>query len=194
MPLRPDQPPAAHIAWAKYLRDVIPGDDVKIHRHYDEGERNSISIFTSENAEGIVAATVGVMDYDQGRGEGEMLSTEILLDARGRPCDVANVVGTIAFCIMKDGWKVAPGVAFPDIVAMYAPHLRVKHVLFVPPFQWDAAMSRVTVGDKTVFPLLAVPITEGELRLVEQQGSDELMELWERLSTDILDWSRDGVA
>lgn len=194
MPPPAAKPPAAHVAWAKHLREKIPGDSIKVFRHYDEGERNAITIFTSENAEGIVAATVGVMEYDQARPGKPPLATEILLDARGRPCDVANVAGTIAFCIMKDGWKVAPDVTFPDVVAMYAPELRVKHVLFVPPFQWESGMSRVTLGDRTIFPLLAVPITEGELRLVEQQGADELTERWERLSTDVLDWSREGVA
>ena len=194
MPPPSTKPPAAHIEWAKYLRLKVPGDPVKVFSHYDEGEKNVIHIFTSENAEGIVAATVGVMDYDQARPGKPPLATEILLDARGRPCEVANVVATIAFCIMKDGWKVAPGITFPDVVAMYAPDLQVKHILFVPPFQWEDGMTRVTLSDRTIFPLLAVPITDGELRLVERQGEDELTERWERLSTDVLDWSREGVA
>lgn len=194
MPIPSAKPPAAHIAWAKFLRENIPGNSIKVSRHYDEGERNAIAIFTSESAEGIAAATVGLMDYDQGGGAGPPLATEILLDARGRPCDVANVVGTIAFCIMKDGWKVAPGVTFPDVVAMYAPELQVKHILFLPPYQWGSGMSRVTLGDRTILPLLAVPITESELRLIEQQGADELTDRWARLSTDVLDWAREGVA
>jgi hypothetical protein len=55
-------------------------------------------------------------------------------------------------------------------------------------------MSRVTLSDRTIFPLLAVPITEGEIRLVEQRGADELTNRWEGLSTDVIDWSREGVA
>ena len=190
----PDKPPAAHVDWVNHLRAKVPGDSIRVHRHYDEGERNAIAIFTSENAEGVVAATVGVMDYDQRRREGPPLATEILVDARGRPCDVALVAGTIALYIMKDGWKVAPGVTFADIVTMYAPNLRVKHILFIPPFQWEEGMSRVALTDRTIYPLLAVPITDGELRIVEALGEDELQGRWERSSTDILDWSREGVA
>src|SRR5881227_460370 len=108
MPI-PVNPAAAHIEWANYLRTKIPGDSVRVFRHYDEGEQNAIAIFTSENAAGIVAATIGVMDYDQRRGVGPPIPIEILLDARGRPCDVANVVATIGFFIIKDGWKAAPG-------------------------------------------------------------------------------------
>jgi hypothetical protein len=194
MPPQAAKPPVAHIAWAKYLRHKVPGDAVHVSRHYDEGERNAIAIFTSENAEGIVAATVGVMDYDQARPGKPPLATEILLDGRGRPKTIANIAATIAFYIIKDGWRVAPGVTFADMVSMYEPDLRVKHVVFVPPFQWEEGMTRVALADRTIYPLLAVPITEGELRLVQELGADELQERWERTSTDVLDWSREGVA
>src|SRR5688500_10749780 len=56
MPPPGAKPPAAHIAWAKYLREKVPGDTVHVTRHYDDGERNAIAIFTSENADGVVAA------------------------------------------------------------------------------------------------------------------------------------------
>ena len=95
---------------------------------------------------------------------------------------------------MKDGWEVAPGVTFARIVEMYAPDLRVKHILFVAPFQWDRGLTRAELGDRTIYPLLAVPITEGELGLVKAHGSLELERGWERSSTDVLDWSRNGLA
>jgi antitoxin YqcF len=98
----PAKPPAAHVQWVKHLRGKVPGD-VRVFRHYDEGERNAIHIFTSENDEGVVAATVGLMDFDQSRGGGPPLATEILLDGRGRPPHIANIAATIAFFVMKDG-------------------------------------------------------------------------------------------
>ena len=79
------------------------------------------------------------------------------------------------------------------MVSMYAPELEAKHILFVPPFQWAEGMSRVTLGDHTIYPLLAVPITEGELQFVKDCGVDALTSLWERRHTDVLDWSREGV-
>jgi len=154
----PPKLPAAHVEWAKYLRAQVPGDAVHVRLHYDEAERNRIAIFTSENAQGIVAATIG-------------------------------------FYIVKDGWRVAPGVTFADMVGMYAPELAAKHVVFVPPFQWDdGRLTKVALADRTVYPLLAVPITDGELRLVRDYGVDELQDRWERQSTDALDWGRAGIA
>jgi hypothetical protein len=194
MPPPAAKAPAAHIEWANYLRAKVPGDTVRVCRHYDADEKNAIDIFTSENADGVVAATIGVMDQNQARPGKPPLATEILLDGRGRPQRIANIAATIGFYIVKDGWRVAPGVTFADMVSMYEPGLRVKHVLFVPPFQWDDGMTRVGLGDRTLCPLLAVPITDGELRLVEERGADELTERWEQLSTDVLDWSREGVA
>lgn len=55
-------------------------------------------------------------------------------------------------------------------------------------------MTHVTLADRTIYLLLAVPITDGELQLVQKQGVDELQDRWEQLSTDVLDWSREGVA
>ena len=187
------KPPAAHVEWAKYLRSKVPGDAIHVRRHYDDAEQHAIAIFTSENAHGVVAATVGVMEVDQRRGEGPPLATEILLDARGRRPYAADVLATVAFFILKDGWRVRPGVTFADIIPMYAPELRVKHMLFTPAFQWQEGMTRVTLTDRTIYPLLAVPITDEELELVKSRGADVLEERWIRSSTDVLDWSREGV-
>lgn len=193
MPLASPNPPAAHIEWAKYLRAKIPGETVRVVRYGDEDEANSIAIFTSENAEGIVAATIGLMDYNQGQPNSPVLATEILLDARGHSHRVANVAATIGFYIMKNGWKVAPGVTFDDMVSMYEPELLVKHILFVPPFQWSDGMTRVELSDRKVYPLLAVPITDGELQFIKDFGADELQSRWEQKATDVLNWSREGL-
>lgn len=187
-----NKPPAVHIEWAKHLRAQIPGDTIKVTEHLDEGEKHQIDIFTSANDEGIVAATIGLMEYDQSAPGKPPLNTEILVDSQG-PCEfIAHVAATIAFFIIKDRLRVAPGFTFAKIISMYDPWLQVEHVLFVPPFQWRG-MSRVSLSDRTIYPLLAVPITDSELNFVQRQGADQLQERWERESTNVLDWSRDGV-
>lgn len=185
----PTDPPTTHVAWVKHLRARVPGDRLRVHAHHDEDERTSIDVFTSENADGVVAATVGLMDHTR------PIATEVLVDARGPRCDAANLAATIAFFVMKDGWRVAPGVTFADLVGWYAPDLRVKHVLFVTPFQLpDGSLTRVDLaGGTTVHPLLAVPITEEERAFVILRGADALEDRWEQSSTDVLDWTRAGV-
>ena len=185
--------PPAHVEWAKHLREKVPGDTIRAIRHHHDTEERSIDIFISENSEGSVAATIGIMDYDQSAGGGEPLATEVVVDARGPVPYVSNVAATIAFYIMREGWKVRPDNTFLDVIELYAPKLQVRHVLFVPPYQWEDGMTRVTLSDRTIYPLLAVPITDGELDLIERDGAAALTGLWERSSTDMLDWTREGV-
>lgn len=134
------------------------------------------------------------MEYSQSRAGLPPLMTEILVDGRGHLSYVPNVAATVGFYIIKDGWRVAPGVTFANVVEMYAPGLRVRHILFVPPFQWeDNRMTKVALSNRTIFPLLAVPVTDGVLSLVRDRGEGELRARWVSSSTDVLDWARQGV-
>ncbi len=183
-----------HKKWARHLRENVPGSDVRVTRHDDEGQSHHIDIFTSTNEKGVVAATIGLMDHDQSQNPRAQVFSEVLIDVRGCHKYIGNVTATIAFCVMKDGRKVAPGVVFEEVVEMYDPAASMKHVLFVPPFQWEDGMTRVDLGAKTIHPLLAVPITETEMQFVRGNGADALETLWAESECDVLDWGRETVA
>jgi hypothetical protein len=181
--------------WAAHLRAALPGGIVAVHRYWDEAKKNSIDIFTHQNGEGIVAATIGLMDLDQSRDRSRPIFTEILLDARKSDDRVANIVSTAGFYTIKNGWRLAPGVVYEGLVHMYLPQAQVKHLLFVPPFQWDDnTMTAVDLGNITVHPLLAVPITDSELQYVRRNGSEAIQDLWEKSRSDVLDLNRGGAA
>ena len=180
--------------WAKRLRASIPGGTVSVARHYDEAETTALDIFTSDTAPGMVAATIGVMEVDLSRNSESQLFTEILMDSRSRNTHIANIVANIGFYVVKDGWPPFPGTVFENMIEMYSPDLKVKHIMFVPPFQWESRMAKVDLGPKTIHPILAVPITDGENQFVKENGSDALEDLWEQTNCDVLDWSREGVA
>jgi len=182
-----------HRQWAQHMRDSTPEGQVALTLHTDEAEEQTIAIFSSRNVDGVVAATVGLMDHDVGDDPDEPVFVEILVDARGDAAWVAEIVATIAFHVMKDGWKPAPGVIFERAIEMYSPELQVKHVMFVPPIQWEDDMSEVELDEKVVRPLLAVPITESEAAFVRSHGGEALEDLWARLEVDVFDWSREGV-
>jgi hypothetical protein len=182
-----------HREWAQHMRDSTPDGQVALILHTDEAEEQTIAIFSSRNVDGVVSATVGLMDYDVGDEPDEPVFVEVIVDARGDAAWVAEIVATIAFHVMKDGWKPAPGVIFERAIEMYSPELQVKHVMFVPPIQWEDDMSEVELGGKIVQPLLAVPITESEAVFVRAHGSEALEDLWARVEIDVFDWSRSGV-
>ncbi|WP_409173234.1 suppressor of fused domain protein [Variovorax sp. H27-G14] len=151
------------------------------------------SFFESATAEGTLLSTVGLMDVNISATSERELRTEVLLDHRGHASQEANVLATIAFYVLKNGWRPSPGVVFEEMLTFYLPDGPLPHVLFIPPYQWaDSSMTRATVGDLTIYPLLAVPISELERLFVSTQGYEQLQAMWEERQTDVLDWTRAG--
>ncbi len=183
---------SSHKEWASLLRELI-GGNAAVTAYYDEHKENKINIFSSSNDSGVIAATVGLMDTNQSLRPEIEVCTEIIMDQRGHDKSISNILSTIAFCIVKDGWKVSPGVVFYDLVKMYIPNTNLPHVMFTAPFQWDT-MSKVGLTGKTIYPLLAIPISEGESKVAQINAGQELESIWVQQSTDVLNWGRTGVA
>jgi hypothetical protein len=73
---------------------------------------------------------------------------------------------------------------------MYSPDLEVKHIMFVSPFQWEEGMTKINLSTKTIYPLLAVPITQREYEFIKNNSAEALEELWVSKNTDVLNWQR----
>ncbi len=174
------------------MRQLV-GGNASVTAYYDEPDANKIHIFASANSDGIVAATVGLMEINQSHKPGIEIYSEIIMDQRGHDERISNVLSTIAFCVIKDGWKVAPGVVFHDVVKMYVPGTELPHVMFTAPFQWDT-MSKLSLSAKTIYPLVAIPISEAEAEVARANAGQGLEALWVQQSTDVLDWSRKSAA
>jgi len=185
--------PTVHKAWALYLRDNTRGVP-SVRKFYDDDESHSIDVFSSTDTDGVVSATIGLMDIDiKAASAPESIFTEILIDSSNGGDTVGNVLSTVAFYVIKDGWRPAPGAILERMVEMYAPDLAVKHLLFVPPFQWsNNEMTRVELEGKSVLPLLGVPITDSERDFAYEHGSDALERAMEQAGVDIYDWHRVG--
>jgi hypothetical protein len=82
---------------------------------------------------------------------------------------------------------------FHDVVKMYVPGTELPHVMFTAPFQWDT-MSKLSLSEKTIYPLVAIPISEAEAEVARANGGQGLEALWVQQSTDVLDWSRKSAA
>lgn len=183
--------PEVHREWALHLRDNTPGAP-SVQSFHDEGGTHAIDIFFSADSDGAVAATIGLMDIDiRVPGSDDPVFTEILIDSKNGGDTILNVLSTVAFYIMKDGWRPAPGVIFEQMIEMYEPSLAVKHIMFVPPFQWSGdEMTRVALSSRTIYPLLAVPITNPERDFAVTRGSDALQLSMEHGGVDVFDWKR----
>ncbi|QTN28786.1 suppressor of fused domain protein [Rhodoferax sp. AJA081-3] len=174
------------------MRQLV-GGNTSVTAYYDEANANKIHIFSSSNSDGIVAATVGLMEINQSDKPGVEIYSEIIMDQRGHDERISNVLSTIAFCVMKDCWNVAPGVVFHDVVRMYVPGTELPHVMFTAPFQWNT-MSKLSLSAKTIYPLVAIPISEAEAKVAGANAGQDLEAIWVKQSTDVLDWGRKSAA
>jgi hypothetical protein len=181
-------PTQAHKDWAIFLRSQI-GGKVSVAMYDDDERTTRIPIFSGETEGGVVGATIGLMDFDQSRSPAVPLRTEILVDSHMHDAGVLNVLSTIAFYVMKNKWRVAPGVIFEDIFEMYFPDTALPHVYFTAPYQWDS-MAKIVLSDQTIYPLLAIPISAAEADLAGQNSGRDLESLWTANRVDVLDWNR----
>jgi antitoxin YqcF len=186
-------PSAHHRAWARYLRSTLPNHAIDVAAYYDDDRTHRVAILTARNAGGVVAATIGLMEYDQGKA-GAPIFSEVLADSRDGNEYIANVLSTVAFCVIKDGLRIYPGAVFEGAIAMYTSELNVRHAIFVPSMQWGDAMSNVSLVDRIIHPLLMIPITDAESDLVRRQGAEELELLWTRVHCDVFNWRRASAA
>lgn len=187
-----NQPSDNHKAWAVHLRNLV-GGDVSVNVYYDESEEHCIPIFRSASDEGILCATIGLMEIDQSQNSEIRINTEIILDKRGQDERVPNVLSTLAFYMIKNGWRVAPGVVFRDIMKIYFPEINLPHVYFTAPFQWRT-MSKVDLPDGAIYPLVAIPVSEEEVRIAGEKSGQILEEIWSKNQIDVLDWDRESAA
>lgn len=184
------KPSQAQKDWANILRSRV-GGEVAVTMYGDEEQVARIPIFTGKTNGGVVAATVGLMEVNQSRNPANEIHCEILIDSRRDNPAVPSILSTISFYVLKNEWKVAPGKIFEDIVAMYLPETKLRHTYFTAPFQWSD-LGKVELLDRTIYPLVAIPISAAEATLASINQGKELESLWERLGTDVLDWERDS--
>jgi len=181
------------------------GGKARVITYHDNDNKSHIGILDCvDRPEQSMTAfsTVGCSDFSLYRN-GEVF----LDDEKKKPVGVelvgacaskfdyfANALATAAFCIGNSRWFCAPGIVFPDVFAMHAKDAQLKHMLFVPPFFWDDTLPTLKLADKTVEWLLAVPISDAEMRFAEERRtSSDLEDIFEKKDVDIFDLNRKSV-
>lgn len=141
-------------------------------------------MLTVLNEGGKICATIGLMDVQHEP------PTEILMDSTSKDLKLENIISMAAFFIIKEGWKIKPGVVFETLVSEYHPELAIKHLLFIPQYQWSEALSKVKLEQGYIYPLLAIGITNEELDFISHKGVSALEDFWEKNDINVLNWHR----
>lgn len=102
------------------------------------------------------------------------IRVELVGVAAEHEVEMANVLATSAFYVMKNGWVASPGAVFEDMVSMYFPDTTTPHVMWTAPHPWPSLVDGSTIdGFGEVHWLVATPISDAERALLASIGYDE---------------------
>jgi hypothetical protein len=185
--------PADRQQWFEHLCRHA-GSHGQVQGYRDESGEHSIEVFRADGGSGALLATIGLMDIDQapkpGAGAGASIFCEIIVESLGKDERLDNMLATVAFHAMKHEWRIAPGVVFGGMLDMYFPEHPLAHVMFVAPFQWETGMTQVKLASKTIYPLVAVPISEAERAYAAEHSPRGLEQVWQSQRVNVFDWNR----
>jgi hypothetical protein len=168
---------------------------VGVRAYYNQDESLRVDIFSAADAPqpGVTTfATLGVSDYGNELADGSNAPTELVAVAASGSDLPARTLATISFDHFKPGIALRPGLVVPRAISQNNTNPSLPHALLTDPFLWND-LQRVEAGGVLIFPLLAVPVTETELRFAEDHGSEALEALFEDLQIDIFDWDRPSI-
>lgn len=172
------------------------GGKPQISKYWDESSVSNIDILSTAARpyEGITSySTIGLSDYSiEYTVDGAPLRIEIVGASASEYEHFPNVLATCAFCIINSSFLVSPGKVFRDMIKMYYPNSKMKHVLFVSPFLWED-LKTLDFPNKKIAWLLAIPISENEYIFAQEKGVDSLEELFEEKEIDIFDLERKSI-
>jgi antitoxin YqcF len=163
-------------AVADFLKGRLAGR-AETRAYYDDSRKNVVAVVEAMGtpheslatfATASLHATENLLDSDDVR-------VELLAVGMRETTDLANVVATAAFYVLKDRWLAAPGVVFPNLVHEYLPRSSAHHVMWTEPFDFDGLSTFTTADvDHPIHMLQAVPITDREYGFLRSDGFDAL--------------------
>ncbi len=187
-----------NINLAKSLATAL-GFNPKMVRHYDNEKINSIDILSIDDPldnQNEFNATIGLSDIPVLiNGKIQNFGVEIFLNSNKKFEYASSLLSTCAFFIGKDKWEARPGAVFNNLIEYYDKGKIMKHIYFTEPYFWLDKLEVISANsDKNVLFLLAVPISDGELKYKENNGDDALEELlFGEMKIDIFDLNRKSV-
>jgi hypothetical protein len=90
--------------------------------------------------------------------------------------------------------RLFPGAVYKDAFKKIYPDVTVKHLIFDTPRGWEKDPLTIDLGLRQAAWLMAVPVTEAELRLYSDSDSGELQDRFDEQNTDLAVLNRAPVA
>lgn len=181
---------------AKTLANAL-GLNPSVRRYRDDINELDLALFSCTDpidANVQFYGTVGLSDYPTYQDGKEFPTRVEVLGAAYKEAEYfPNVLSTIGFYSIREKFFCSPGSVLPNAVKMYDEQSLLPHILFSPPYLWEDKLQTLRFDTKTVAWVLAVPISENELRYKEEHGTAALEQLLEENEVDIFDLHRKSV-
>ncbi|MHC2065922.1 suppressor of fused domain protein [Bremerella sp. T1] len=171
------------------------GGSPSVAEYLHDTESLSVDILSCENrpCDGVTSySTIGLSRFPMFAENQPELSIRLeLAGACASQSDLyANVMASVAFCVMQTKKMYMPGSIMQKYVSEYCQFTTVPHLYFTAPFLWEDSLTSLDLGGESVVWLLLVPISDSELHFLFQHGDDALESLFEEEQIDIFDLSR----
>lgn len=181
---------------AKEAFDVFGGKPI-VSKYWDDKKESSIDIILCSDRpyKGVTSySTIGLSEYNIGyTSEDIPLRVELVGACASHFQDFPNILASCAFNIINTKFACYPGAIFQNVVGFYNANSEMQHVLFTTPFIWEKTLETISFQHKKVTWLLAVPISNEELKYASENSADALEELFEKYQIDIFDLNRKSV-
>lgn len=187
--------PETKSAMSEALGRAIGGVST-VSAYFDDTENSAVAVVEAIGAPSPQLTTYATASLHAIANllNGRDVRVELILVGEAGLGDVGNLLATAAFYVMKNRWLAAPGVVFPDIVADFFPGSDVRHIMWVPPFDFGTLSTFAVQGvDPSVHALQGVPITDRERALLDSAGFMVLDRELERANAPHYDFGRASV-
>ena len=183
-------PTEFEVTLGRFVRSKL-GTDTRVVRFADDGEKNDVFIVSGRDCpvKGVTSyGSVGLANCIQHSGS-TPVNVELLGACAAALLQFDNLVASCVFESMKNGANIAYGSFIENILDQYRLSSTLRHVTFVAPILWDG-LDKAVVGEKTVYWLLMLLLSDSELTFLKQNGIDALEKVFEKMQIDIFDINR----
>ncbi|KAA0542571.1 suppressor of fused domain protein [Bacillus sp. BGMRC 2118] len=167
----------------------------KVFKYWDDNNISSIDILSCDdnNFEGIIShSTLGLSEYSIDYEE-KGIPLRIELVGASYFEHFPNILATCAFNIINSEFNCSIGTIYKDVINMYLPESSMKHILFLPPFLWEDKLQTINFETKKVSWLMAIPISEEEMKYADKNGIESLEKLFEENQINVFDLERPSI-
>lgn len=173
------------------------GGDSSVNRYRDDSHGTRVDVLSCKDSPhaGVSSfATIGVSEATLMTAPQESgVRTELVGACDTRFKQFADCLSTAAFFVINNGWSVARGAIFPDVLSIYGLSPTMRHFILLRPFLWERKLRTIHLSDGRVTWLLAVPISNEERAIAEAEGAPVLEALLQRGQVNVFDLNRRSV-